>query len=180
MKKMIVRMLTFTLLITYTTPLITYASETNVDLSTAQQNISGVNFAYIGNGLYQSLNNRIIDNTKPDLSKFDDYVSVENNQYVLTLPEYHTFTAPEILQVQMQIKETNLMIAESQAFIDVSTDSVGCIAGGLAAYFSFGSLAAAVTRVVGAMFGAYVANKIPHGIWFNLNYFCGITNYGWQ
>lgn len=58
--------------------------------------------------------------------------------------------------------------------------AAGAIAGSIATYYSFGAATTFVSRVVGALIGAWAASKIHSGIWFHLNYAYGINAFGWQ
>lgn len=56
-----------------------------------------------------------------DLSIFDSYVSVQNNQFTLDLPHDHGFTSLEIAQAENQIQESNSMIQDGNLELDEAT-----------------------------------------------------------
>lgn len=61
-------------------------------------------------------------NDQVDFDKFDEFVSVENNQYILTLPSDHSFTENEISTVEKQLLFSNRLVFENQVALDAETE----------------------------------------------------------
>lgn len=70
-----------------------------------------------------SITNNGEQNSSVDFQKFDPFVTVENNQYVLNLPSDHSFSEKEIYAVNQQLKFSNTLIFENSAILDSETET---------------------------------------------------------
>lgn len=116
MKKIFAIMFSLILFSAYSVPAITHASE----LATYVEPVEGI--------LLENIENNVDYNV--DYSKFDNYISIKNNQYTLNLPQGHSFSNYEILAVEKKLVESNALIFDTDIVIDEDTKSANIVIDG--------------------------------------------------
>lgn len=72
-----------------------------------------------------------------DISNFDQYVTVENNQYVLNLPKDNTFSDSKIAEVQYSLEKANQSVIEHNLRINQLTKTSQAVVMGEDAKYTF-------------------------------------------
>jgi len=102
-----------------------------------------------------SVTNDGLNSEEINLEQFDQFVTVENNQYVLNLPTNHTFSEKEVYAANQQLEFSNKLIFENSAVLDADTED---------AYIAIPELPGQMSRAAGRTYVNVYWNYISVGI----------------